>query len=196
MTRAIGLVAACDDAELFGFDLWPRQRRLLEAIERGPRLHVWALGRRSGKTTLAAIVCLHNCLFRPDLDAKVRPGERRFAVAVATNREQARHVVRAARSIVERSPLLAELVEAATEDEIAFTNGTALRAFPCSSRGGRGWPISALVMDEAAHFLTETDGFQTAGRVFEALEPSTIAVRRWRPPDPVFDALRHRRTVR
>src|SRR5207247_1513578 len=50
---------------------------------------------------------------------------------------------------------------------------TALRAFPCSSRGGRGWPISTLVMDEAGHFLTETDGFQTADRVWEALVPST-----------------------
>src|SRR4051812_47260494 len=127
--RHISLVRACADSELFGFDLWPRQRELLAAAEKGPRLQIWALGRRSGKTTLAGLVCLHSCLFRPDLDTMVRPGERRYAVVVATNRDQARLLVRQARAIVERSPVLGELVEQATEDEIAFTNGTALRAF-------------------------------------------------------------------
>lgn len=152
MKPAVGLIAACDDPQLFGFELTALQRRLVEAVEAGHRVHIWALGRRSGKTTLAALVCLHSCLFRPDLDAMVRPGERRYAVAVATNLQQARLIVDAARSIVEASPLLAELVEQATDDELRFRAGTCLRAFPCSSRGGRGWPISTLVLDEAAHF--------------------------------------------
>jgi hypothetical protein len=170
--RKVALLAACDDPKLLAFAPWPRQRDLLAAAESGPRLQVWALGRRSGKTTMAALVCLHSCLFRADLDAMVRPGERRYAVVVA-NRDQARLLVRQARAIVERSPLVAELIAQATEDEISFANGTALRAFACSSRGGRGWPISTLVMDEAAHFLSETDGYQTAERVWEALVPST-----------------------
>ena len=53
--RQVGLIAVCDDPQLFDFELWPRQRELLEAIEGGLRLHIWALGRRSGKTTLAAL---------------------------------------------------------------------------------------------------------------------------------------------
>ena len=173
MTHAVSLVEACEDRRLFGLEPWPKQRELLEAVERGPRLHVWALGRRAGKTTMAAAVGLHGCLFRPDLDERMRPGERRYAVVVATNQAQARLLVAAARSMVEGSPMLSELVASSTEDELRFTNGTALAAFPCSSRGGRGWPISHLVMDEAAHFLTETDGYQTAERVWAALMPST-----------------------
>jgi len=175
--RRVGLVESCADGQLFNFPLWPRQRELLAAAEEGPRVHVWALGRRSGKTTLAAITCLHNALFRPDLDQRVRAGERRYAVGVATNLSQSRLLVNQARVIVERSPLLAPLLKSATEDELSFElpSGarTAVRAFPCSSRGGRGWPISCLVMDETAHFLTETEGFQTAERVWEALVPST-----------------------
>jgi hypothetical protein len=66
-----GLLAACEDPRLFGFHLWPRQRELLEVVECGPRIHAWALGRRSGKTTLAAIACLHTCLRRPELDELV-----------------------------------------------------------------------------------------------------------------------------
>jgi len=176
--RRVGLVEACLDRELFGFDLWPRQRELLEAVDRGPRVHIWALGRRSGKTTLAALVCLHAALLRPDLDERVRRGERRYAVGVATNLSQARLLVNAARSILERSPLLAPLMVGATEDELTFElpSGarTALRAFPCSSRGGRGWPISTLVLDEFAHHISdETEGYQTAARVWEALVPAT-----------------------
>ena len=49
------LLAACDDTELLGFDLWPRQRDLLAAAECGSRLQVWALGRRSGKIDRAAM---------------------------------------------------------------------------------------------------------------------------------------------
>jgi hypothetical protein len=169
----VGLVQACDDPDLFGFGLWPRQRELLKAVERGHRIHVWALGRRSGKTTLAALVALWDCLFRPEVDALVRPGERRHAVAVATNIRQARLFVRAALSVVGRSPLLAEVIEAQTEDEIHFRNGTALSAFPCSSRGARGWPVSTLVLDEFAHFLSETEGPAVADRVFASLAPST-----------------------
>lgn len=172
-----GLVEACESRRLLAFALWAKQKALLAAVETGPRIHVWAVGRRSGKTTLAALVCLWDALLRPELDAMVRRGETRFAVGVATNLQQARLLVAAARSIVEASPGLASLVEAATDDEIRFVlpSGarTAVRAFPCSSRGGRGWPISTLVLDEAAHFISETDGFQTADRVFEALAPST-----------------------
>jgi phage terminase large subunit-like protein len=132
-----------------------------------------ALGRRSGKTTMTALAALWDCLLRPDLDALVRPGERRYAVAVATNQRQARLFVAAARSIVERSPILAAEVRSAAENEIVFRNGATIAAFPCTSRGARGWPISCLVMDEAAHFVSETEGPQVAERVFASLAPST-----------------------
>lgn len=168
----IGLLAACDHSEVFGVELWPAQRAILEAIDAGPRIHALCLGRRSGKTFMAALVMLHNCLLRPDLRSMVRPGECRYATAVATNLRQARLLVAAARSIVESSPTLARMVASATEDEIRFTNRTALAAFPCSSRGGRGWAVSCLVMDEAAFFYSETDGPQAADEVWRALSPS------------------------
>jgi hypothetical protein len=174
--NGIGLIQACDDSQLFNFPLWPRQRELLEAVVRGPRLHVWCLGRRSGKTTLAALVALHNLLFRgSDLDALVRPGEMRYAVGIATNIKQSRLFLRAALSIVEHSPLLVDQIETVNEDALTFRGGRALAAFPCNSRGGRGWPISCLVMDEAAHFLSEqqTEASTLGENVFRALMPAT-----------------------
>jgi hypothetical protein len=170
---AVGLVEACDDKRLFGIDLWPKQREWLAAVEQGPRIHVWACGRRSAKTTTAALVGLWDCLFRPQMSECVLPGEQRHAVAVAVNVKQARLFVSQAKAIVSQSPLLSEMVKNETEDSIEFKNDTVLSAFACSSRSARGWPISSLLLDEAAHFLTETDGPQTAEKVWEALVPST-----------------------
>jgi hypothetical protein len=172
--RRVGLVEACEDARLFNFPLWPRQREILASIEEGPRVHVLALGRRSGKTTMAALVGLWDATLRPELAARVRPGERRHVVAVATSHRQSRLVIQAARSIVEGSPLLGPLMESATEDELHFSTGASLSAFPCTSRGGRGWAISTLIMDEAAHFLS-TDGSNIAAEeVWRALVPGTV----------------------
>lgn len=177
MMRRVSLLEACDDPQLLAFKAWPGQRAVLKAIDEGPRMHVFALGRRSGKSRMAAAGCAHNALLRPDLDAMVAPGERRYALAVATNLAQARLIIAAARAMVEQSPLLARFLESATEDELRFTleSGalTAIKAFPCSSRGIRGWPVSFAVMDEAAHFLSETEGPAVAKRVWDALKPAT-----------------------
>jgi hypothetical protein len=166
-----GLVEACDNSELFGVELTPRQRELLAEVEAGDLLHVWALGRRAGKTLLAALIGLHFCLFRDDLAACVRRRERRYAVAVATNQRQARLFVAAARSVAESSPMLAGMVKSSTDDELVFRNGTALSAFPCTSRGGRGWPVMCLLLDEAAHML-DGDSNPAAENVYRSLAPS------------------------
>jgi phage terminase large subunit-like protein len=174
--RRVGLVEACADGQLFGVALWPRQREVLRRIDEGSRVHVLCLGRRSGKTMMCALVALHNLLFHRNLDALVRAGETRFATCVATNVSQARLLIAAARSIVERSPLLAPLMVSASEDELTFELASgakvALRAFPCSSRSGRGWASSAVIFDELAHFHGDSEGPAVAERVWTALLPS------------------------
>ena len=167
-----GLVQACDDPDLFGVELTPEQRHLLEAVEAGLLLHVWALGRRSGKTLLAVLVALWSCLLRPELRAHVRGRERIYAAAAATNRRQSSIFVALARSVVEGSPLLSGLVDSVSDDEIVFRNRSVLAAFPCTSRGSRGWPIACLLLDEAAHML-DTNGNQAAEPLYRALVPST-----------------------
>ena len=112
-----GLVAACDDAQLLGVPLTDDQRRRLELVERH-RTNWWAVGRRGLKTTSMAYVGLWCCLLRPELLGYLRPGERGYCVGIATN-HRASGGCRAvgARPTVERSPLLAPLVESVTEDD-------------------------------------------------------------------------------
>ena len=170
MPLPVGLVDACDDPRLFGVELYPKQRDRLAGSSRSG---VAGVGARTACGQVADVFAGRPAcgLLRPELLERLG-GERGYAVAIATNLRQARLIAQAARSVIEHSPLLAEMVESVTEDVVYFTNGTAFAAFPCSSRGGRGWPIFFLAMDEAAHFLTETDGPAVADKVFEALAPA------------------------
>jgi hypothetical protein len=170
---SIGLLAACDDAALFNFPLWPMQRQILGDVERA-RLNVWALGRRSGKTTGMALVGNWSCLLRPELRRFLRPRERGYAVAIAPNLRQARRIIAEARATVEASPILLDSLIEATLDELVFAGDMAFAAFPCTSRGARGWPIHTLLLDEAAWFVAdENESFQTGEQVWRALAPAT-----------------------
>lgn len=175
--RRVNLLAACDSPDLFGVKLFPAQRELLAEFEECGNA-VWALGRQGGKSLMASIVCLHNALFRPDLDALMRRRRIRWAMAVATNLDQAMNLIDSARAIVSESPLLKALVVKDTSDTLTFDLGdgyrSGIRAWPCSSRGVRGFTSSCIVMDEAAHFVDSQDGYQAAEKVYAALRPTTI----------------------
>ncbi len=173
VNHGVSLIEACDRPDLFAFPLWPKQRELLAQFETGPRTHILAIGRRASKTTMMALVGLWCCLLRPELRTHLRPGELGYAVGVATKLNQAKLMIDAARSIVTASPLLAQELVSSTAHELRFRNNTAFTAFPCSSAGGRGWPVFALLMDEFAHFY-DTDGQSAAERVWQALSPSTL----------------------
>jgi len=169
-----GLLEAIDDPRLIGAGLtpYPRQREILEAIGDGPRIHLLACGRRSGKTLLGAAAAVWDAALRGHLDRHLRRGERRYAVCVAVNVAQARLFVSAATSILEASPLLASLIETATDDAIELSTGATIAAFPCTARGARGWPISLLLLDEFAHHV-DGDGNIASEAVWRALTPST-----------------------
>jgi hypothetical protein len=168
----LGLLEAIDDQRLLGasFVPWPRQREILASIEAGPRVQVLALGRRSGKTTMGAVFAVHQAVFRPDLDRLVRRGEKRFIVGVATRLDQAKIFLNAAKSVLSASPVLAGLVEGETEDSITFANAV-ITAMPATARGTRGWAVSTIVMDEAAHHV-DSDGNQAAEPLYNALANS------------------------
>ena len=174
---AIGLLEACDAPELFGLKLFPKQRELLAAVESGVREHVWAIGRGGSKLTLAAVILAHSALFRDDLDQRVQKGETRYCANVATRADQSAIVLNHARRIISESPALRNLIIGETEDEIRLQTvagrRTAIKSFPCTSRGIRGWRISTLVLDEFAHFR-DGDGNDAGDSVWKAITPSLV----------------------
>jgi hypothetical protein len=99
------------------------------------------------------------CIFRPEVAACVRPGERFYAVAVATR--QARLFVSAARSIVEGSPLLAPLLASATEDELVFSTGHSMPGYYLILPGHEIPDVEQVVQKTATYTIVTKDG--TAG---------------------------------
>jgi hypothetical protein len=169
----VGLIEALEEPRLLkgAIELLPRQRELLEQVEVCSR-NVWCLGRRSGKSSLAALVLVWQACLRPDLRECVRDDEAIYCVSVAANKEQARVVLAAAKRSIHSSPVLAGLVEREVDDAIFFRNGNVISAFVCSSRSTRGFPIAALVLDEMSWMQSSEDGPQAAASVYRALAPA------------------------
>jgi len=162
---------------LFGVEPYPRQAEILAQIDSGAYREIaLALGRRSGKNLLGAIVALHDALFR-DLRRYLRRGQVRYIVCVAANKEQGGLTLSYIRELLEGSPLREALVEesadALTIRQPATGALVVIKTMACSARTGRGLAISTLIMDEVAHWISETDGYQVAERVHKALTPST-----------------------
>jgi phage terminase large subunit-like protein len=174
----ISLLDAVNDRALLGsVTPWPEQRKVLEQIDSGRyREVVLALGRRSGKSLMAALVAVHDAAFR-DLTASLRAGERRHVVCVASSREQARLLLDYCRELIDGSPLLKETVASDTGDSIAIRQPATgadviIRALPCSARAGRGLAISTLVADELSHWTSDSEGYQCQDRVISSLRPA------------------------
>jgi hypothetical protein len=59
-----------------------------------------------------------------------------------------------------------------TSDELIFSNGSVIRAFPCSARSIRGGAWSCAVLGELGHFVTTEEGNAAGDRILEAALPS------------------------
>jgi hypothetical protein len=170
--RSVGLRAACRDRALIGLSPHAGQDELLRLIEENA-IVFGAAGRRFGKSRAVAAAALHNLLLCPQADRLVAPGETRYALTVATSREQALILVDHARSLVRASRALSAELSEDTEFELRFRGDRALLALPCSSRSSRGYAASLVAFDELAHYVDEAQGGpRVAGKLWAALTPS------------------------
>jgi terminase large subunit-like protein len=167
---SVSFLEAIEDRRLLGLSLSPRQRDLVQLIEDNG-LVVVAAGRQSGKSLLTAAFLVHNLLLRPDLDAMTASTTRRNGLCVATSQAQAGVVLNYARNLVERSPLLRSRLIRSDNEKLVFERG-AIVTVPCDRRLMRGLVASAVVLDEFAHFHTESDGPRVADAIWAAVRPS------------------------
>jgi hypothetical protein len=133
---------------------------------------IWKCGRRGGKSTLADVIALYDCIARDSLRAFLLPDEPRIAGIVAQNQERARRHISRCRAWVRRNPRLRKMLVRDETDELGFSNGSSLVAYPCSSRALRGDAWSCAVLDELAHFVDSTDGPAAASNIYEAVSPA------------------------
>lgn len=163
-------------AAFYGLELSDDDRATLEAITgrteapQGAFGELWlAVGRRGGKSQVAALIATYEAAFKDHRD-KLAVGEWATVPLVAADRSQARTLLRYVRGLFEH-PLLAPLVTRQTESSIELGNTrTVIEIATASYRAVRGYSLGAFVADEVAFWFH--DGASPDREIIQAIRPA------------------------
>jgi hypothetical protein len=140
-----------------------------------PAREAWlVVGRRGGKSRVAALVAVYLACFRSYADV-LAPGERGTLPIIAADRRQARTVMRYIVGLIEGCPMLARMVANRTADSIELTNGVSIEVHTASFRSIRGYTVVAAVLDEIAFWRTD-DSANPDREIVAALRPAMSTV--------------------
>jgi hypothetical protein len=123
---------------------------------RDPVRELWAIvGRRGGKSRVAAGLAAFLGSF-PDYRDRLAPGETGYVLVLAASKAQANVVFSYALGFLERSPVLAQLIESTTGDEIRLAGEIVISTHPNNFRTVRGRTLLACIFDEVAFWRDES----------------------------------------
>tara|TARA_E500000178_G_C16981367_1_gene735969 strand:+ start:229 stop:1593 length:1365 start_codon:yes stop_codon:yes gene_type:complete len=153
-------------------ELYPKQAEVLDSFFSGGYTQAtWALGRRSGKTLMAAVACVYICFVLEDkFKKRVRKGEKWYVLTVANSQDQSRIALNNIRQLILDSPFAQEIVRE-TADQLEMSNGCVFKAIPTSGRAARGLACCACVFDELA-FAVDGDANSGGKGIYDALSPA------------------------
>ncbi|MDU8946643.1 hypothetical protein [Ovoidimarina sediminis] len=127
-----------------------------------------AVGRRGGKSHVAALVAVYEAAFRDHRD-KLSPGEWATVMLIAGDRMQARTLLRYVRGLFEH-PMLKPPVLRETANGLELDNRCAIEVATASFKSVRGYTLAAVIADEIAFWMTE--GVSPDVEVIAALRPA------------------------
>jgi hypothetical protein len=164
----------CSDfaQHVLGLSLWAKQKEILNDLFENKINHaVWCLGRRSSKSTMAAIAAIYTAFCQEDyFRKKVRKGEKYYVITVANDLKQAKIALDFIRQMLTNSPLEQEITRETALD-IELTNGCVFQAIPASARASRGKAVAMAIFDECA-FGLDGDANRGTKALFDAISPS------------------------
>jgi hypothetical protein len=168
-------------AALFGLPMTEEQRKVFEACTgrkvapSTPFNEAWlCCGRRSGKSFILALIAIFLATLR-DWTPYLSPGERGTVLVLANDRRQARAIMRYARALLLEVPLLADLVERETAEELELSNRVTIEISTASFRTTRGYTVIAALCDEIA-FWHRDDSANPDTEILDALRPAMATV--------------------
>jgi hypothetical protein len=128
-----------------------------------------AIGRRGGKSQVAALLALYEALFT-DHRARLSPGEVATVMCIAADRKQARAVMRYVSGLVNENPMLRRMVTRENSEQIEFDNRAVIEITTASHRSVRGYTLAAVIADEIAFW--HVDGANPDKEIIAALRPA------------------------
>lgn len=128
-----------------------------------------AMGRRGGKSQVAALLAIFEALLNDHRD-KLAPGEVATCMCIAADRKQARAVMRYISGLVNENPMLRRMILRENSEAIEFDNRAAIEVHTASHRSVRGYTLSAVILDECAFWYQ--DGMNPDKEIVAALRPA------------------------
>jgi len=127
------------------------------------------IGRRGGKSFVTSLVASFlACFF--DYRPYLSPGERGTVMIIASDKKQARVILRYIGAMLDRIPLLADMVENKTAEAFELNNEVNIEVGTASFRSTRGYTYVAVLADEIAFWRTD-DAAEPDFEILEALRP-------------------------
>jgi hypothetical protein len=135
-----------------------------------PVREAWFIvGRRGGKSRIAALVAVYLAAFR-DYRHVLAPGEVGTLAVIAADRRQARVVMRYIRAFLE-VPMLRQLVAAETKESIELANRVVIEVHTASFRAVRGYTLIGVIADEIAFWNTDDNAADPDREILNGLRP-------------------------
>ncbi len=133
------------------------------------------VGRRGGKSRIAALVAVFLACFR-DYRGILAPGELGTLMVIASDRDQAQMVFRYIAGLLEDVPILSQLIAEQTKETITLTNRVVIEVHTASFRAVRGYTIIGAICDEVAFWRTE-EAADPDTEILNGLRPGMATVR-------------------
>jgi hypothetical protein len=133
-------------------------------------------GRRAGKSFMLALIAVFlACFF--SWRSHLAPGERGTVMVIATDRRQARVIIRYIRGLLTGIPMLARIVERETAESFDLNNFVTIEVGTASFKSVRGYTIVTALCDEMAFWPTD-DSAQPDYEILDALRPGMATIPR------------------
>lgn len=146
-----------------------------ERAPQEPVTEAWlVVGRRGGKSFILALTAVFLACFK-DYRQFLAPGERAHVMVIATDRRQARVIMRYVKALLYGVPMLAQLVEREATEVVDLTNRVSIEIHTCNFRVIRGYTVVAALLDEVAFWRSE-DSANPDTEILAALRPAMATV--------------------
>jgi hypothetical protein len=140
-----------------------------------PAQEAWLIcGRRAGKSFILALCAVFYACFR-DWGPYLAPGERGTIMVIASDRRQARVIIRYIDALLTKVPMLAELIERKTVDGFDLSNSVTIEVHTASYRSTRGYTIVVALCDELA-FWPSDDAAEPDEEILAAIKPGMATI--------------------
>ncbi len=140
-----------------------------------PAREAWlVVGRRGGKSRIAALVAVYLACFR-DYRAILAPGERGVVMVIAADRRQARVVLHYIAGLLDGTPMLAARVRRRTAEALHLTNHLSIEVHTASFRTIRGYTVVSAILDEVAFWRDESSANPDV-EIINAIRPAMATV--------------------